>query len=84
MGEDIVDYIFENSVTPLEDAAQPPTITDTPNVEDKITAILEQLVSPKIASCSNIYRDKEKDLTLEILDEYFSKYQEEKLDASPK
>jgi hypothetical protein len=78
MGDAIADYIFENNLTPIN-AAQPPTITDTPNVEDEINAILDRTVSPNMETCS----DKKKDSTLEILDEYFSKYQEEKLDGSP-
>jgi hypothetical protein len=83
MGEAIADYIFENKITPLDGVAQTPTITDTPNVEDEITAILDRTVSPKMASCRDVYGDKEDDSTLEILDEYFSKYQEEKLYGPP-
>jgi hypothetical protein len=56
-----------------------PTITDTIKVEEEITAILERTVSPKMESCS----DKEKDSTIEIIEQYFSKYQEEKRNGSP-
>lgn len=79
MGEKIADYIFTKSIMPLDDTKKP-TITDTPTtVEDEITAILERTVSPKMESCS----DKEKDSTLEIIEQYFSKYQEEKRSGSP-
>jgi hypothetical protein len=77
MGEDIADHIFEKSITPINNPK--PTRIITPKVEDEITAILNRTVSPKMESCS----DKEKDSTLEIIEQYFSKYQEEKRNGSP-
>ncbi len=74
MGETIADYIFENSITPINDPQPTRIITDDPTVEEEITAILERAFPPEIASCSH----KEEDSSLEIIEKYFSKYQEEK------
>jgi hypothetical protein len=74
MGESIADYIFENSITPINDPQPTRIITDDPTLEEEITAILERAVSPEIVSCY----PWEEDSSLEIIEKYFSKYQEEK------
>jgi hypothetical protein len=74
MGENIADYIFENSITPLN-AAHPQIITYDPTVEEEITDILDRTISPEMVSCSG----EENDSTLEIIEKYFSKYRKEKL-----
>jgi hypothetical protein len=43
-------------------------------VEEEITAILERAVSPEIVSCCH----RKEDSSLEIIEKYFSKYQDEK------
>jgi hypothetical protein len=75
MGETIADYVFENSMTPINDPQPTRIITDDPTVEEEITAILERAVIPEIVSCS---AREEEDSSLEIIEKYFSKYQKEK------